>query len=392
MTLTLVVDPADQPALFGVAAALHARRVGARFMHGAPLFDLARDADAAQYVFRDGGLGASGLYFVEAILGEPPAAPSSDAELIRAAANGEVVVPVHEGFGQSADGLVDAASAAGVECQVVAIDAESEAAVPRSGQALASAPDDAPVPILFIGRERDHRAVYPAALASLEAAAASAGMALDIRFVDPTTIAAGASIFAGIAGILLPGGSDMANVPGQTLAARHAIEAQLPVLGLCLGMQTMTTAFAQRLLGSEAVNLAEADPQAPTKSFVAMADITDGDTLPAHRTGEQPIRIAPGTRLAAALGCDELPIRCNHRYCVSPTLRPALANGGLVISASSFGDRIVDAVEWPEHPFFMGLQGHPELGVPGGPQSLVFGAFLQAAKAYSESKDRTHGS
>ena len=170
--------------------------------------------------------------------------------------------------------------------------------------------------MLFIGRERDHLAVYPAALATLEEAAGLSGTSLDVRFFNPAASGeADLAVFADAAGLLLPGGSDMANVPGQVRAAHLALDARIPVLGLCLGMQTMVTAFAQKALASAGVNLAEAAPEAAIRSFVAMADADEPGhrPLPAHRTGEHASRLAPQTRLSVLLKADSMATRYNHR-------------------------------------------------------------------------------
>jgi len=230
--------------------------------------------------------------------------------------------------------------------------------------------------IALIGAERDHREVYPAALASLQAAAEALDLELSVDFNDPRQL--DEERLRTVRGILLPGGSDMGNVPGQIRAAHHGLARELPVLGLCLGMQTMTTAFAQRLLGDGAVNLAEADATAPTKSFVAMADIEPA-VLPCHRTGDAIVEIEPGTLLAEIMRASTMRIRCNHRYHLAPALRPVLSEAGLAASAVSFGARVVDAVEWQRHPFFLGLQGHPELTPAPAGAHPVFAAFLRAA-------------
>jgi CTP synthase len=148
-------------------------------------------------------------------------------------------------------------------------------------------------------------------------------------------------------------------------------------------MQTLTTAFAQKVLGDGMVNLAEADPEARTKSFVAMAaEMTaDGSAiLPEHRTGDADVDLVAGTRLAALMGMQTMRVRCNHRFHLAASLRRDLQEAGLVFSATSFAGRVVDAVEWPAHPFFLGLQGHPELTPATSAPHPVFLAFLLAAR------------
>lgn len=368
MALRLVIDETAHPAAFGRAAAEVARELGARFMHLPAKFDLETQPDAMQYVHAAGGLGPSGLYFAEQILGEPVPAAASLGAVVAAAGIAEIVVPIHPAFGQREGAVRDAAGRAGVVVTVQAAAQRADSGPSRPGQVSCT--------VALIGREYDHRAVYPAALASLRAAAAALGIDLSIDFNDPKQL--DEKRLRKAQAILLPGGSDMGNVSGQIRAAHHGLAHDLPVLGLCLGMQTMTTAFAQRLLGDEAVNLAEADPAAPTKSFVAMADVEPA-LLPCHRTGDATLEIEPGTLLAEIMQASTMSIRCNHRYHLAPALRPILSRAGLTASAVSFGARVVDAVEWRGHPFFLGLQGHPELTPGPTGTHPVFAAFLRAA-------------
>ncbi|TNC06197.1 CTP synthase [Methylobacterium terricola] len=371
MTLHLVIDATTRPAAFGRAAARAARRLGAHFLHEAAVFDLAAHPDAVQYVYAAGGLGPSGLFFAERLL-DTPIEPACDAaRILEAATAGEVVVPIHPAFGQDAAALRTGAALAGIPLAEIVADPHRD-----EPQALADSAGDPSVTIALVGRERDHRDVYPAAMVSLLDAAALLDLPLRILFVPPGRVEP--SVLAGADGILLPGGSEMGNVPGQIDAARYALAERVPVLGLCLGMQTMTTAFAQQALRDGRINLAEADPEAATWSFVPMA--AEGAGLPEHRTGDATLTVTPGTRFDGMLGAGDARMRCNHRYCLAPGLRRPLEAAGLVASATSFAGRVVDAVEWPSHPFFVGVQGHPELGAPAGKPHPVFPAFLAAAR------------
>ncbi len=147
-----------------------------------------------------------------------------------------------------------------------------------------------------VGSERDHRCAYPAGIAALGDAADHLGRSVDITFIDPPSLRPidVPEILDGIDGVVLPGGADMINVPGQIMMARGTLEARKPTLGLCLGMQTMTTAALQRALNTKEINLAEADPSAPIKSFIAMGD-TPG--LDEHRLGDRTIRTEPDSAL-----------------------------------------------------------------------------------------------
>ena len=207
----------------------------------------------------------------------------------------------------------------------------------------------------LIGSESDHRNVYPAALASLADAADALSVDLDIRFVDPMSLAGpdDCAELQTLSGILLPGGAAMKNVPGQIEAAAASLASGLPTVGLCLGMQTMATAIAWRAFGRGTANLAEADPDAAIKTFVPLEGQSgpDGESLPDHRTGEWMTRVVDGTQLSLILPMTT-PVRYNHRFRLDPQLLPALRQAGMQVSAEGFGGAIVDAIEDPHHPFF----------------------------------------
>jgi len=139
---------------------------------------------------------------------------------------------------------------------------------------------------------------------------------------------------------------------------------------------------AQEMLGSDRVNLAEADPNAAIASFVALAD-TAG--LPAHRLGEQRMLCRPASRLGTLLG-PRFAVRYNHRFHLNPALKSDLEHYGLAISATDSGGSVADGIEFNRHAFYLGVQGHPELSsAPGRPHPLLT-AFLAAAAIRAESR------
>ncbi|MGL6017751.1 MAG: glutamine amidotransferase-related protein, partial [Gibbsiella quercinecans] len=243
--------------------------------------------------------------------------------------------------------------------------------------------DDTGVPeaalrIALIGRWQDQQDAYPATLAALGDAADALGLPLEVVCLAPQEIAdqAGAQArLAGFSGVLLPGGSAMANVPGQIQAAHYTLAHAIPTLGLCLGMQTMATAVAQQMLGSTQANLAEADPSAAIKTFTPLHDAAG---LPLHRLGAQPLCCRPGSLMHGVLG-ERYTVRYNHRYQLNPALKAGLEQQGLCISATDASGAVADGIEFTRHPFFLGVQGHPELSSREGQAHPLLMAFLRAA-------------
>jgi CTP synthase len=171
----------------------------------------------------------------------------------------------------------------------------------------------------------------------------------------------------------------MEQVAGQIEAARAAIRCDMPTVGLCLGMQTMATAVARELLGNNDANMAEADPDAQTKTFIRLHDEAG---RPEFRVGLRRMRVVSGTRLSEIFGgASSVDVHCNHRYVLEPTLHEPLARAGLAISGLQEGRPLADAIELPALRFFVGMQGHPELLTRrNAPHPLVL-AFLRQAGA-----------
>jgi CTP synthase len=395
MTVILVEHAASEPALHGAMAAVVAHHLGLDLHHTPTRHDLARHADAAQHVVATGDLVTSGLLWYERLTGRS-LAPTVDVDrLAEFAGRGDVVVPLGPAV---VDALADRLAEHGIATTRLRV-------VDEAGIfTLTEGPDDRPctafgawtrdrfgrpvpveerappsngaprIRIAFVGRESDQRDVYPATLAALGDAADGAGIDLDVTFLAPHGLdrATAAEVLATVDGVVLPGGSDMGVVAGQIASAEVALARALPTLGLCLGMQTLTTAAVRRAPGGAGASLAEADPAAPILTFVPIAP---GATV--HRLGDRRITIAPGSRLAALMG-PHPEIRCNHRFRFDTRLEALASAGGIAVTARESVDDIVDGVEGTGATFFLGLQGHPELTSRAGAPHPVFSAFLAA--------------
>lgn len=213
----------------------------------------------------------------------------------------------------------------------------------------------------LIGRETDHRLAYPATLAALGDAAAALHLTPDVHFLPPASLSASLNELDGLHGVLLPGGSSMAAVQGQIRVAQATAARSLPTLGLCLGMQSMATAAVRQQPGCEQAIPAEVAPDAALHSFIAF---TGGY----HRCGVLPFH--------------DSVMHYNHRYRFNPQLLPQLNASGVQVDAQT--DGIVEGITLPHHPFWQGVQGHPELASrPDAPHPLVV-AFLRAALTQPE--------
>jgi CTP synthase len=181
-------------------------------------------------------------------------------------------------------------------------------------------------------------------------------------------------------GLLVPGGFGDRGVDGMVEAVRWAREHTLPFFGICLGLQIAIIEFARNVCGMTATNSTEFEPECPAPVIALMSSqrgVSDmGGTM---RLGAYPARLRAGSRAAQAYGTTEISERHRHRWEVSNAYRDVLAEHGLRLSGQSPDGGLVEIIELPDHPWFLGCQFHPELkSRPNRPHPL-FAAFVGAA-------------
>ncbi|MGI8999494.1 MAG: CTP synthase [Candidatus Limnocylindria bacterium] len=188
-------------------------------------------------------------------------------------------------------------------------------------------------------------------------------------------------------GMLVPGGFGVRGVGGMVAAVRHAREGGIPFFGICLGMQTAIIEFARHVMGLKDSDSSEFAPECPDPVISLMESqqhVTDmGGTM---RLGAYPCKLAPGSRVAGIYGEAQISERHRHRYEVSNKYREDFVKNGLVLSGLSPDESLVEIVELPEHPWFVGCQFHPELkSRPTRPHPL-FASFIGAALAHKKAR------
>jgi CTP synthase len=204
------------------------------------------------------------------------------------------------------------------------------------------------------------------------------------RFTSPE--AAGA-ILKDYDGLLVPGGFGERGVEGMIEAIKWAREHQMPFFGICLGLQVAIIEFARHVCGMTGTTSTEFQPDCPDPVIALMAsqrDVKDlGGTM---RLGAYAARLRAGSRAAEAYGTLEISERHRHRWEVNNAYRDVLAEHGLRLSGQSPDGGLVEMIELPEHPWFVGCQFHPELkSRPTRPHPL-FAAFIGAALAQQQGK------
>ncbi|MGD9544616.1 MAG: CTP synthase [Methylocystis sp.] len=193
-------------------------------------------------------------------------------------------------------------------------------------------------------------------------------------------------------GILVPGGFGQRGAEGKILAARFARERGVPYFGICFGMQMAVIEAARALAGIEKANSTEFGPCAEPivglmtewlKGNELEQRAAGGDMGGTMRLGAYPALLKPGSRIAEIYGATEISERHRHRYEVNFAYRDRLEECGLLFAGSSPDGLLPETVEIPGHPWFVGVQYHPELkSRPFEPHPL-FASFIAAAKAQS---------
>ena len=169
------------------------------------------------------------------------------------------------------------------------------------------------------------------------------------------------------------------------VTADYCREHHVPYFGICLGMQISVIAFARSVAGMADANSGEFDPESTHKVIDFLPDQNDsvakGGTL---RLGAYPCQIVPGTQMFSAYGASHIYERHRHRYEFNNDFRKLLQDAGLVVSGTSPDGYIVETVELPDSPFYVGVQFHPEFkSRPNKPHPL-FVSFVRASLELSD--------
>ena len=241
------------------------------------------------------------------------------------------------------------------------------------------------VEIALVGKYVALHDAYLSVAEALTHAGIANGVRVDVRWVDSETVTEenAAGLLAGCAGVLVPGGFGSRGVEGKISAIRYARENKIPFLGICLGMQMAVVELARNKAGLAGAHSSELDPRTPYPVIDLMPDqaqVTEkGGTM---RLGSCPCVLAEGSRALAAYGQKHIDERHRHRYEFNNDYREALAGAGMTISGLSPDGRLVEAVELEDHPWFVGVQFHPELKSRPNRAHPLFREFIAAARRY----------
>ncbi len=241
------------------------------------------------------------------------------------------------------------------------------------------------VKIAMVGKYMNLHDSYLSVTEALIHAGAANDAHVDIQYVDSEDIEKeGAEAFlSDVAGILVPGGFGDRGIEGKVAAIQYARENGIPFLGLCLGLQCAVTEFARNVCGLAGANSREFDPETPHPVVIYLKEqeyVTEmGGTM---RLGAYPCVLTEGSLAAQLYGATEISERHRHRYEVNNAYRDRLEAAGMVFSGTSPEGDLVELIELPEHPFFIGTQAHPEFKSRPNHAHPLFRGLIAAALDY----------
>ena len=257
------------------------------------------------------------------------------------------------------------------------------------------------VTVALVGKYVEHQDAYKSISESVLLAGAAAGVQVDVRSVlsDDLTAASVGEALGGVAGVLVAPGFGDRGIDGKIEAVRWAREAGVPFFGICLGMQVACIEFARHAVGLDGAHSTEFDPDTPHPVVSLMAEqkaVTEkGGTM---RLGAYPCDVAEGSIAAEVYGrTGILHERHRHRFELNNDLRYKLREAGLVFSGVNPDQDLVEIVELPRpsggdgaapagptHPWFVGVQFHPEYRSTVQTPHPLFVGFVRAAVAHAE--------
>ncbi len=213
---------------------------------------------------------------------------------------------------------------------------------------------------------------------------------VDIQWVEAEEVTEenAAEILGGAGGVLVPGGFGDRGIDGKIAAAKYAREQGIPYFGICLGMQVAAIEFARNVLHFNDAHSGEFDEQTGHKIIDFMpeqsGDIPKGGTM---RLGAYPCHIQESTLMERIYGCREISERHRHRYEFNNEYRKPFEEAGMKIAGTSPDGRLVEAIELPSHPHYIGVQYHPEFKSRPNKAHPLFREFVKAAMACEKTQE-----
>lgn len=224
------------------------------------------------------------------------------------------------------------------------------------------------VAIAMVGKYTEHGDAYLSVIEALKSAIYYHNLKLKINWIDSEKLENNDKkewqSLKESHGIVIPGGFGQRGTEGKIIAAQYARENNVPYFGLCLGMQIATIEFARNVANLKQANSTEFNQKTPHPVIHIMPDqekkLLKNDYGATMRLGSWKCKLEPDSFAEAAYGCDHVDERHRHRYEFNNSYRDSLTLAGLRISGFSPDKLLVEIIEIPRHPWFVGVQFHPE--------------------------------
>ncbi len=254
--------------------------------------------------------------------------------------------------------------------------------------------------VAMVGKYVDLTDAYKSLNEALLHAGLHTATRVNIRFMDSEEIEAdGTDCLAGADAVLVPGGFGERGVEGKIAAASYARRHNIPYLGICYGMQLAVVEFARHQAGLADANSTEFNKDARHPVIALITEwLNDGGAVERRseeselggtmRLGAQQCRLVPGTLAHRIYGKDFITERHRHRYEFNNRYRGILEEAGMVFSGWSLDDELVEVVELPDHPWFLGCQFHPEFTSTPRDGHPLFESFIRAGVSHQQSRRR----
>ncbi|RJT51311.1 glutamine amidotransferase-related protein [Rahnella variigena] len=405
MTITFIAHSTPEPALYGAMAAILAELRALPLCHFPVSHDAQRYPNARQHVTAQGHALTSGLVWLERLTGRGAGEETGLESLIYRALKEDIVVPLREPLSA---GLAAQIAEHGIETESLTVarnqdkfqledcatgkirsngwgrDAFGRWALGSVSQPVMRAGKT--LRVALVGDFAEQRDSYPAMLAALGDAADALAMNIDVVYVTAALLGSqlDCTLFD-VDGIILPGATlTQGDHQASALAtAAWALENRTPVLGINQGMHQMVTALGQKVLGQDRVVM-----HGPS----TLGSLQTGLPLAEHaqpRPGNHTVITRTGSLLANKMG-DAFTLRYNQRRYLNPHLLAELESTGLRITGYDESGEQAQVAELDNHPFFLGVQGQPELMSRRERPHPLLMAFLQQVRQGNRDRDVSH--
>ena len=264
-------------------------------------------------------------------------------------------------------------------------------------QRLSAASDR--VVVGLAGKYLGPRDTYASILSALEHAGCACGVTVEVVDVSSDAVEhaggragrlqAAAAQLAGLDGLIVPGGFGRRGWEGKISCITHARSSGLPLLGICYGFQAAMVEYARECCDMADANTTENDAATTDPVVCLLPEQYEIEGIGGSmRLGRHAVALREGSRVAELYGATRADERFRHRYEFNPLYRKVIEDNGMVFSGWAPGQPIVQVAELPQHPFFIGVQFHPEFTSRPAKPNPLFRGFVQACMAHRRAENR----